>query len=114
MLRIGIVVEARDLAIAAGSIQVQGFVERSIGVQTDSAKSTASGFALPLGQQTPTETESPRIRRNPHALDLADAARQRSQSAAADRLAKQSCHEQTAVWRQKNRTITPAATFAPI
>ena len=36
------------------------------------------------------------------------------QSAAADRLAKQSCHKQTAVWRQKIGTIGAAATLARI
>src|SRR5437773_7822512 len=83
--RVGIVVVARNRAIARRLVERDRLAETIVRVEPDLVVPGASRRGFQCVEQSRTQTESARVGMEPHPLDLADAFLERAQGTAADR-----------------------------
>ena len=93
---IGVIVEATDFAIPGRAIQVESLGERSIRVEPNGAHLASRRHPFEFAEESASESEATRSRRNPHALDLTDTRCQSSDGAAAHRLSEEPGDEEAA------------------
>src|SRR4051794_35710937 len=96
VVRVGLVVERRDLLIAGRAVKRDGLGQAAVGLEVHHAARPAGGAGFELGEQAPPEPEPPGVGRHPHALELGGRTGVELQGAAAHGLAEQAGHEHEA------------------
>jgi hypothetical protein len=86
VVRVGLVVERRHLAVAGRPVQADRLAEALIGLQSQHAHAVSGGAGLQFGQETTPQADPADPRGDPHPLDLGGRAGVKLERAAADRL----------------------------
>src|SRR5215469_13662873 len=84
VMRIRLVVEGLDFHVSATAIQRLRFLEGPIGLEPERAHPHIARTRFQRFENAPADAEPARVRRDPHALDLADHSILQFERAAAD------------------------------
>jgi hypothetical protein len=98
MVRVWLVVERADLAVAGGAVQIDRLGERPVRLESDRTRPFGSSTTLELGEQTAADPQTARGFGDPHAFEVSGLVAVKSQRTAADRLTMQGCNEEQTTW----------------
>src|SRR5690348_12895357 len=100
-MRVGLVVERRDLAIAGAAIERLRLDEAAVGLEPERLEPECPGLGFERREQARADAEAARLGSDPHALHFADAPLLGLERAAADRLAAEARDDERAHGRRQ-------------
>ena len=117
VIRVGIVVECRDLPVPISPIERLCLVEAPVGFEAQQPHPETGGLFLESEEQTPAHASAAHLPGHPHSLDRADTGLGRLDRAAAHRSAIEAGHQEGAAWRPQVPGVgrdRPAGIEAPL
>src|SRR3954452_10644801 len=75
VVRVGLVVERRDLSVALSAIERDRFGERAVGLELHRSRAVLTCEILELAEQPSPEPDAAKLARDPHALQVRRCAR---------------------------------------
>src|SRR4051812_40629151 len=70
VVRVGLVVERRDLSVALSAIERDRFGERAVGLELHRSRAVLTCEILELAEQPSPEPDAAKLARDPHALQV--------------------------------------------